>query len=136
MNLAERRVVAEFESNHYPELQKRVEEAAGFAVPIEVRWESLAVPGESHLYREHWPLVFFEPLIIGLSTVCRDATGKEAVRNGLHKVVIQNTKGCCYGSCWASFADGVLTLDHEALTNSTDIADRTKGLVAALEGGL
>lgn len=136
MTLAERRILNDFETGHLPALKARVEEAAGFPVPMEIHWDTLAIAGESHLYAECWPQVYFEPLIAGLAEICRDQMGREAVKNSLKKIVIQNTKGCGYGSCWASFADGVLTLDHESLTNSYAIPERTKGLVEVLESSL
>jgi hypothetical protein len=136
MTLAERRIVKEFETSQFPALQARVEEAAGFPVPLEVKWDTLATPGESRLYAECWTLVYFEPLIAGLATVCRDEMGREAIQSNLKKIVIQNLKGCTYGNCWASFQDGILTLDHESLTNSHDTEERKKGLVAVLESGL
>jgi hypothetical protein len=136
MTLAERRIVNEFETGQFPALKTRVEEAAGFPVPVEVRWDTLAVPGESRLYAECWPPVYFEPLIAGLAAVCRDDMGREAVKSAVKKIVIQNTKGCVYGDCWATFADGVLTLDHESLTNSGAIEERKNGLVAVLESNL
>jgi hypothetical protein len=136
MTLAERRALKEFETDQFPALKTRVEEAAGFPVPLEVQWDTLAVPGESRLYAESWPAVYFEPLIAGLATVCRDEIGREAVKGGLKKIVMQNTSGCVNADYWAHLEDGVLTLDHESLTNSGDIEARTKGLVAVLESGL
>jgi hypothetical protein len=136
VNLAERRVATEFESNTYPALKARIEEAAGFPVPIEVKWDTLAAPGESHLWAEGWPQVYFEPLIECLNQVCRDDLGREAIRAKLHKIVVQNTKGCIYGDCWASFHDDVLTLDHESVTNIADSEQRKAGLIAVLESAL
>jgi hypothetical protein len=136
MTLAERRIVNEFQNNQYPGFQKRVEEAAGFPVPVEVKWDTLAVPGESRLYAECWPLVYFEPLIAGLTAVARDEMGREALKSGVKKIVIQNVKGNAYGDRWANLEDGVLTLDHESVTNSADTEDRTNGLVALLESTL
>jgi hypothetical protein len=136
MTLAERRVVKEFETGQFPALKTRIEEAAGFAVPIEVQWDTLAVPGESRLYAESWPQVYFEPLIAGLTVVCRDDLGREAIESTLKKIVIRNTKECVYGDCWATLQDGVLTLDHEPLTNAGDTEDRKNGLVKMLESTL
>jgi hypothetical protein len=136
LTLAERRIVHEFETSHFPALKARVEEAAGFAVPLEPDWATLAVPGESHLYAELWPTVFFEPLIAALAVVGRDDMGREAMSAGLKKIVLQNTKGCIYGNCWASFQDGVLTLDHEPLTNAYDTESRKEGIIAMLEKSL
>jgi len=136
MNLAERRVVSEFQEGPFPGLKARIEEAAGFAVPLDVHWDTLAVPGESRLYAESWPLVYFEPLIDGLKSICRDAAGREALKSSVKQIVVQNVKGCVYGDCWASFDKGVLTLDHDPITNINDSSQRAAGLVAVLEASL
>jgi hypothetical protein len=68
MGLAERRVIHEFETKELPALQSRVDEAAGYSVPVEVNWDKLAPEGESHLYDESWRAVYFEPLIAPRTT--------------------------------------------------------------------
>jgi hypothetical protein len=136
MNLAERRVVNDFETNQYPALKKRIEEAAGFAVPVEVRWDTLVTAGESRLWAETWPAIYFESLIGGLESVTKDAMGKEAVKEKLKKIVIQNTKGIYYGDRWATFENGVLTLDHDPVTNAGSGEERERGLATVLENAL
>jgi hypothetical protein len=136
MTLAQRRILKDFEDNAFPALKTRVEEAAGFAVPIEVQWDTLAVPNEERLYDESWRQIYFEPLIAGLKEVGRDQMGKDALKSGVQKIVIQNVKGCLYGDCWATLAAGTLTLDHESVQNAHDVDARTKGLIAVLENGL
>jgi hypothetical protein len=136
MALAERRAVQEFETNQLPALKERVEKAAGFSVPLEISWDTLAVTGESRLYAESWPAVYFEPLVGALEWVGRDNMGREAIQSEVKKIVLQNTKGCTNPDCWAAFHDGVLTLDHEAITNVHDVDGRRKALIAVLEQGL
>ncbi len=135
MTLAERRVVHDFETNQFPGLRDGVQEAAGFPVEIEVQWDTLAVPNESRLYAECWPPVYFEPLIEGLKAVAVDM-GREALKAALKKIVVRNTSGCVYGDCWATFADGTLTLDHQPISNVGDGESRRKGLVTLLENSL
>jgi hypothetical protein len=133
MGLAERRASKAFQDNHFPVFQKKITDAVGFEVPIEVNWESLALEDESHLYDECWPKVYFEPLIEGLKAIGRDDMGKEALQSSLKKIMIQNTTGAYYGDRWASFENGVLTLDHLPTTNADSIQERTDGLVQTLE---
>ncbi len=136
MGLAERRVQKEFQDNHFPKLKGQLETASGTSVPLEVNWETLAPEGQSHLYLDAWTKVYFEPTIAAFQDVCRDQMGKDALKEKLKKIVMQNTKGTYYGDRWASFEAGVLTLDHEPCTNVDDVAERTKGLVAVLEKAL
>lgn len=136
MTLAERRTLHDFETNQFPALKSAVEEAAGFAVPLEVLWDTLAVAGESRLYADCWPRVYFEPLIGALKRVGSTEIGAEAIKTGIKKIVVQNVKGCYYGDCWAVLEDGVLTLDHQSVVNASEVIDRENGLVDVLDTGL
>jgi len=62
--------------------------------------------------------------------------GKDALKSGIQKIVIQNVKSCLYGDCWATLVGGTLTLDHEAVQNAHDVDARTKGLIVVLENSL
>jgi hypothetical protein len=136
MGLAERRIIQNFQTNELPDLQKRVDEAAGHNVPVEVHWDKLAPEGESHLYVASWKSVYFEPLIDALKAVGKDDLGREALKTGLHKVVIENTRGYYYPDEWAKLEGGTLTLDHDPISNAGDVEARTTRLVTVIENGL
>jgi hypothetical protein len=136
MGLAERRVIQDFQTNEMPKLQAAIDEAAGYAVPVDVHWEGLATDGESHLYEKSWRDVYFEPLITALQSITRDEVGQQALKTGLKKIVIQNTSGNYYADGFATFADGTLTLDHLPTTNAGDVEARAGRVVSVLEGAL
>ena len=136
MGLAERRAIKDFQDNRYPELKKQIDGAAGFDVAVEVKWETLAKEGEAHLYAECLPKVFFQPLVEALQSVGADQMGKDALREGLKKVILRNTAGNYYGDTAVSFASGELVIDHDPVTNVDDIADRARAIRKALEKGL
>lgn len=136
MNLAERRAVQEFRTQQFPELQKKISEAAGYELPIEVQWETLAEHQDAKLLAESWPKVYFEPLIGALKQVGRDDMGKEALKENLSKVVVKNTTGCYYPDRWAAFDEGVLTLDHDPIKNVEEAEQRQQSLVDVLESRL
>lgn len=136
MGLAERRVIQEFKTNELPLLQSRVDDAVGQSVPVEAEWEKLAPEGESHLYVESWKAVYFEPLIAALKAIAVDEMSREALKTGLHKVIVSNASGNYYPDHWAKFDGGTLTLDHEPLTNAGDVQARTAKLITVLESGL
>lgn len=133
MGLAEGRVIDDFETNQLPALQNKVDEAAGFSLPIQAKWETLAPEGESHLYAESWKDVYFEPLIAALQSVGADEMGREALKKGLHRVIIANTRGNYYSDKWATLEGNALTLDHEPITNVQDVQGRTARLISVLE---
>ncbi|MDR3087515.1 MAG: hypothetical protein LBU45_06140, partial [Azoarcus sp.] len=62
--LAERRAIAAYESGPYATHLKDIQAAAGFAVPVEVKWETIAKPGEANSYSAdaYWTNIFFVPL--------------------------------------------------------------------------
>ncbi|MEV4558387.1 hypothetical protein AB0K51_15545 [Kitasatospora sp. NPDC049285] len=135
MGLAERRSVERFKNDDYPGWKSRIDEAAGFEVPIEVEWQELAVPDYADSYADYFPQVYFQPLVDALSVVGADDMGKEALREGISKVVIRNT-GEYFSPAGISFTDGVLTFDHKSDTNTHHGEERAKRLQEALEAGL
>jgi hypothetical protein len=135
MGLAERRGVEQFKTNDYPGWKARIDEAAGFEVPVEVAWDELAVADYASSYADFFPKVYFQPLTDALSAVTVDDLGKSALREGLSKIVIRNT-GQFYSTSGISFADGVLTFDHQPHANIDYGQERAKGLQETLESGL
>lgn len=135
MGLAERRAATEFEINHYPALKQKIDEAAGFDVPIEVRWDTLHRQGKYVTqWPDAWPKIYFAPIIEAFKQIGRDAMGKQALQAGVKKIVVQDTT-TSYSSAWATFQDGTLTLDYQ-FTNVGDIKARTEVLVKVLEAQL
>ncbi|WP_157876553.1 hypothetical protein [Streptomyces graminilatus] len=135
MGLAERRSVERFKNDDYPGWKSRIDEAAGFEVPIEVEWQELAVADYADSYAEYFPQVYFQPLVDALSAVGVDDMGKDALREGVSKVVIKNS-GTFFSPSGISFADGVLTFDHMSESNTHHGEERTKRLQDVLESGL
>lgn len=136
MGLVERRALAAFQERHYPGLLKKVHQAAGFNVPVEVRWDTLAIDGESDRYEKCWPDVYFEPLVTGLARIAKDDIGRAALKAGVSKIVIQNDSGNKRPDGWASLKDGVLTLDHQPHANVDDRPLRAQKLGDLLEAKL
>jgi hypothetical protein len=134
MGLAERRAASEFEATHYPPLKKKIDEAAGFAVDIEVKWNTLSKDQNSKYvtqWADAWPKIYFAPIIEAFKLIARDQMGKDALKAALKKIVIQDDKKS-YESSWAVFDSGTLTLDY-MFTNVSDVKARTEYLVKELE---
>jgi hypothetical protein len=136
VGLAERRAAKEFQTDELPKLQTQLDEAAGFSVPLEIHWDTLSADGESRLYKESWTVVYFEPLIAALKDVTRDDMGREALKEGLRRIVIQNNDGNGNSDYWARFEGNTLTLDHHPTENAGDTQGRTTRLIQVLESGL
>ncbi|WP_203658146.1 hypothetical protein [Actinocatenispora rupis] len=135
MGLAERRAVQRFRDDDYPGWLARIEEAAGFPVPVDVSWDELAVAGHADDYAEFFPLVYFAPLVNALRAVAVDDLGRQALRDGLRTIVVRNT-GEYFSAAGMTFADGVLTFDHRSQTNLDFGAERADALRRLLESAL
>ena len=90
MGLVERRAAADFQERHLPALMKKVHQAAGFPLTVEVKWDTLSIDGQSDQYAKCWPDTYFEPLITGLARIAKDDMGRAVLKAGVKKVVIQN----------------------------------------------
>jgi hypothetical protein len=133
MALVERRAVQEFQERYYPALLKKIHAAAGYPVPVEVKWDTLAIDKESDKYNTHWPDMYFEPLVAGLGRINKDDMGRAAIKEGIKKIVIQNENNNKNPDRWALLKDGVLTLDHLPHTNVQDRVLRGDKLGTMLE---
>ena len=131
MGLAERRAVMEFETTQFPGLKKQIDDTAGYAVELDVRWDTLSKdPKYVTSWHRGWPKIYFEPVVAAFKEICADDMGKQALKEKLKKIVIQDTKGS-YSSQWAELANGTLTLDYQ-FTNVDDIRARTDVLLKTL----
>lgn len=135
MGLRERRAAKQYQENTYPGLKERIDAAYGAPLEVEVDWDSLATDGMDHLYEDAWTKVYFETLIQTLQAIAVDDFGKEALNEGLSKVVVKNTNSQSSYRGF-TFADGVLTIDHKPTTNIDNLKERVDGTQRLLEDGL
>lgn len=135
MGLAERRGVERFKNDEYPGWKTRIDQAAGFDVPVEVQWEELGVADYADSYPDFFAKVYFQPLVDALSAITIDDLGREAARGGLSKIVIRNTDRY-YSSSGFAFSEGVLTIDHQPHANVDYVEERAQALQKVLESGL
>jgi hypothetical protein len=135
MGLKERRAISEFEQSLFPRLKKDIDAAAGFEVPLDVKWEALAVDDYAHMYDECIPKIYFEPLVQALKAITVDAMGKQALKAGLKSVVVTNS-GQYHSSSGFTFEGGVLTIDHRNCTNVDYVDERAAGIQQLLEKAL
>ena len=131
MGLAERRAIKTFEEGRYLELKQEITIAAGCEIPIEVNWESLATEDYAHLYEDAFCKVYFRPLIDALKAITVDDLGKEAIKEGLKKIAIEDSN-----RSRPTFQGGILTLHYCAIANLDDWMIRKKEIQTQLEKGL
>ena len=87
MDLASRRIVQEYKDRRIPELTAKVK---GYCpesnIEITVDWDTFE--GEPAALENFWAL--YELPSYALESVCKDALGREAVAERIHRIVIKN----------------------------------------------
>jgi hypothetical protein len=94
LGLAERRALKEFQDNQFVEIQKNIRSAAGFDVPMDIKWEQIAKAGDAEKYSDkaYWVYTIFQPLTMALNAVAVDQAGKTALKSKLKKIVVIHDK--------------------------------------------
>lgn len=139
--LAERRAIATYQKDQYPALQKKIQQAAGFEVPVEVNWNSIALPGDAESYAQddYFVKTIFQPIEMALADVAKDDMGKAALKEKLKKISIMYSEAGASASAYkerVKFEGGVLSVNFRPYTNTSEVADRTAAIRKALEAGL
>lgn len=140
VGLAERRAIAAYRQDRYPALEKAIQEAAGFPVPVEVAWDQLALPGDAKYYADdgYFGKTIFEPVAAGLREVGKDPMGRDALRQKLKTVRVrfdEKTATSNYPK-GVTFEGGVLDVNWRPYTNVADFQERLQAIVLLLESKL
>ena len=136
MGLKEKKITKQFQDEKLPALTEQIVKAAGFDVPLEIEWDTLFENRFMHLYMDTYSKIYFEPLIAAFTAITADDLGKEALQEGLKKVVIVNRDNHHNPTHAYTFKDGVLEVNHCPVSNAPDVARRTKVLTELLENNL
>ena len=139
--LADRRSLSAFLAERWPQILAAIREAAGFEVPVEVRWDQIARPGHGDRYgkSEYFSDPIFEPLIAALRDVARDEMGREALRTTLTRIVIRHDPATAPIMDFPeglAFEGGVLSINWTPGEHPDERAPRVAALVSLLERSL
>lgn len=136
MGLAERRATKEFQEKALPALRAELDKLAGKAVELDIHWDQLAKEDGAANYNDWWRKVYFQPVLNALKSITRDAIGQEAIKEGLRKVILCNTRGAYSAESAISFTAGELTIDHDPGSNVDYVDERTEHIVKIVERSL
>ena len=89
MGLAERRKIKELQETTLPERVREIAEICGAPIPYEVDWASFAEDAEALNFMDN---ISCHRLNMALRVICADELGKEAVRETVKKIRLQNVK--------------------------------------------
>ncbi len=136
----EKQAVEQVRQNKLPELHKKLNEALGFEVELDIRWQTFAVKGfHGNFYTKGFEEIIFGTLTDVFEEFTQDTWQKEAAQKGIKRIVLLNTVGEKLGrDGWARrfyLKDGVLTFDHSAVSY-TPKARRDAALRHVLENAL
>ncbi len=143
LGLAERRALKEYQDTQFPEIKKGIESAAGYAVPLDIKWEQIAKVGQSDVYKEdiYWGTTIFKPLTQALQSIASDKMGKDALKAKIKKIVILHDAKTAPSSNFPnglSLNAGVLTINWTPYSNvdETFMVERVKALKDFIESKL
>ncbi|WP_103069822.1 hypothetical protein [Aquimarina sediminis] len=136
MGLKEKRFTKAFQEEKFPVLKGEIDQVLGFEIPMEIEWNALFEDRFMHLYNETYPKIYFLPLINSFKAITQDELGKEALTEGLKKIVICNTSDHHNPERAYSFIDGILTVDFSPVLNADQVDQRVEVLQQILENAL
>ena len=143
VGLAERRAMATYRKMNFPAQEKAIQSAAAFAVPVEVKWDTLTLAGQADNVQETWYLtdVYFTPLVEALTKITVDDMGKSALKAKLTRIVIHHDPATAPASNHAAglrLEGGVLTLNYQPGANGSpdQVEPRAKAIQDFLESNL
>ncbi|WP_455183948.1 hypothetical protein [Azospirillum palustre] len=139
--LAERRAIAAYSKDVWPPLEKSIQDAAGFAVPVSLDLKSLALPGYADSYGndDYLRKPIIDPLIKALSAIGSDEMGRQALKDKLKSITISYDEATAPASNYrdgVTFADGALKLNWKPFANVDDLDPRVKAITDVLEKNL
>jgi len=105
VGLAERRKIKDLQDTTLPERVREIEEICGAPIPYDVDWDSFADDLEGLNFMDN---LSCHRLNMALRVICADDMGKEAIRETVKKIRLQNVK--TKADMKLAFADGVLEM--------------------------
>lgn len=136
MGLKERRIIKAFQTEQYPALEAEINKAAGFEVPMDIKWDTLMEDRFSHIYHNTFPKIYFQPLIDAFKAICIDEMGIELLKAGLKNVIIVNENNEHSLGKAITFEAGVLKINHSPVINADNIEDKANRIIELLENKL
>ena len=141
VGLAERRAMAAYRKDKWPGIEQAIQQAAGFAIPVEVEWDQLTIPGNASNYAddEFFGKTIFEPLTAALRSITADQMGRDSLRAKLQRIHVRYDEKTAVASNYPgglTFKDGVLDINWRPYANTFDVQPRTEALTQLLEKNL
>jgi len=105
MGLQEKRLVKQLKEETLPEVQKQIVELCGADILWEIDWDSFSESREALGYVNTYG---FQTVLTAFRNICIDDLGKEAVRDGIKKIVFKKINDIA--EMKSTFIDGILEI--------------------------
>lgn len=133
MGLAQKRIITEFKEQEFPKWKSQFDSAAGFDLPIDIKWETLSDDSydDKNLYFRSFEKVFFRPLLTVIKNICIDDMGRTALREHMKKITWDGTTGSSASA--STFDAGHLLIKHKPLSNVDQENERIRSWQKIIE---
>ena len=134
MGLQQNRIIKEYQDSVFAVWKKEFDEVSG-EIPMEVLWETMQSDDNDckEDYFQWYDAGYFRPLTSVFKDLCSDTMGKDAVRAGVNKIIIDGSDETSTLNS-VSFSNGVLTLKHIVgayVQSEEELAERWKKMIEA-----
>ncbi len=136
MGLAEKRINAAYQKDHFPAWKDKINALVQYELEIDVAWDEVVKEGFPDAYPATLDYNFFQPLYNALSSVCSDQIGREALQNAISRVHIGSQR--TWSSLEVKVVEDCLELDADPTYERTDsaIQDYSDRILKVLEPAL
>lgn len=85
MGLQEKKAIQGIKEQYFDNYQKELNDVAGKELPIDIQWDSFELNAIKFI-----PSVCLQRTLDAFKDICKDAIGKEAIQEGVTKIVVYN----------------------------------------------
>jgi hypothetical protein len=132
MGLEEKRLLKQVLEEQLPQTKAEIKEICGAEIPVEIEQDSFMNDQYAKAAFDYLKLFGMDVVVEALKLVCKDDMGKEAVKEGLKKIVFKQLPNEKQNDLRAYMKDGVVTIEaHWGAGGVT-----SSQIQGAIEGGL
>lgn len=141
MGLPARRTIEKFKSKDLVEISQKIEKMIGKPIAIEVEWNQFEVQidnwsGDTYSdLQRFFEWIYMKPLIAAIENVAVDEMGKQALQQGLDKIIILSS-GNVYNGDKNTFENKILTIDDRYSNEEFELRRRTSNIQSLWEKSL
>ena len=136
MGLAEKRALAAYKNDKFPQWKPKLDSICGFDLGLEVNWDQIAKEGLSEEYKTSFDYNYFQPLVKALTSICADDIGKNSFKEKIKQITVTSARN--FSSMKATVNGNVLNIDADPSYERSEAAieNNSKIIIQTLENAL